>query len=106
MLCIANSTHIDNEERAKSNPEAYVKTAHMMEEAFDDLPEATANTLVVAQRCAYAPPYRDPILPSLAGDLEGEARMLEADARKGLEMRLEPYGEMTEEARKVSVISP
>ncbi|EDL50437.1 DNA polymerase III subunit alpha [Erythrobacter sp. SD-21] len=101
MLCIANSTHIDNEERAKSNPEAYVKTAHMMEEAFDDLPEATTNTLVVAQRCAYAPPYRDPILPSLAGDLEGEARMLEADARKGLEKRLEPYGEMTEEARKV-----
>jgi DNA polymerase-3 subunit alpha len=101
MLCIANSTHIDADERPKSNPESYVKTAHMMEEAFDDLPEATANTLVIAQRCAYAPPYRDPILPSLAGDLEGEARMLEADARRGLEKRLEPYGEMTEEERKV-----
>ncbi|WP_100261173.1 DNA polymerase III subunit alpha [Qipengyuania seohaensis] len=101
MLCIANSTHIDAEERPKSNPEGYVKTAHMMEEAFADLPEATANSLVIAQRCAYAPPYRDPILPSLAGDLEGEARMLEADARKGLEARLEPYGEMSEEERKV-----
>ncbi|MBX7540538.1 DNA polymerase III subunit alpha [Qipengyuania sphaerica] len=101
MLCIANSTHVDAEERPKSNPESYVKTAHMMEEAFDDLPEATANTLVIAQRCAYAPPYRNPILPSLAGDLEGEARMLEEDARKGLEKRLEPYGEMNEEDRKV-----
>ena len=101
MLCIAGSTHVDAEDRTRSNPEGYVKTYHMMDEAFDDLPEAVSNTLVVAQRCAYAPPYRKPILPSLAGDLEGEARMLEEDARKGLEARLEPYGEMSEEDRKV-----
>jgi DNA polymerase-3 subunit alpha len=101
MLCIAGSTHVDAEERTRSNPESYVKTYHMMEEAFADLPEAVQNTVVVAQRCAYAPPYRKPILPSLAGDLEGEARALEEDARKGLEARLEPYGEMSEEERKV-----
>ena len=101
MLCIAGSTHVDAEERARSNPESYVKTYHTMEEAFADLPEAVQNTVVVAQRCAYAPPYRKPILPSLAGDLEGEARALEEDARKGLEARLEPYGEMSEEERKV-----
>jgi DNA polymerase-3 subunit alpha len=101
MLCIAGSTHVEAEERARSNPESYVKTYHMMDEAFADLPEAVQNTLVVAKRCAYAPPYRKPILPSLAGDLEGEARMLEEDARKGLEARLEPYGEMSEEDRKV-----
>ncbi|UYH55952.1 DNA polymerase III subunit alpha [Qipengyuania sp. SS22] len=101
MLCIAGSTHVDAEERARSNPESYVKTCHMMEEAFADLPEAVQNTVVVAQRCAYAPPYRKPILPSLAGDLEGEARALEEDARKGLEARLAPYGEMSEEERKV-----
>ncbi|MCZ4265476.1 DNA polymerase III subunit alpha [Erythrobacter sp. G21629-S1] len=101
MLCIAGSTHVDAEERTRSNPESYVKTYHMMEEAFADLPEAVQNTVVVAQRCAYAPPYRKPILPSLAGDLEGEARALEEDARKGLEARLAPYGEMSEEERKV-----
>ncbi len=101
MLCIAGSTHVDAEERARSNPESFVKTYHMMDEAFADLPEAVQNTLVVAQRCAYAPPYRKPILPSLAGDLEGEARMLEEDARKGLEARLEPYGAMSEEERQV-----
>ena len=100
MLCIANSTYIENEDRARTNPEAFVKSAPMMEELFDDLPEATANTLVIAQRCAYAPPYRDPILPSLAGDLEGEARMLAEESRKGLEARLEPYGEIPEEERK------
>ena len=100
MLCIAGSTHIEAEERARSNRQAFVKSQRMMDEVFADLPEATANTLVVAQRCAFAPPYRDPILPSLAGDLEGEARMLAEDARKGLEARLEPYGELDEEERK------
>ncbi len=101
MLCIANSTYIENDDRPRSNAQSFVKSAPMMEELFADLPEATANTLVVAQRCAYAPPYRDPILPSLAGDLEGEAKMLADLSRKGLEARLEPYGEMTEEERKV-----
>ena len=101
MLCIAHSTHIEADERPRSNREAYVKTAAAMEELFSDIPEAIANTLVIAQRCAYAPPYRDPILPSLAGDLEGEARALEEDARRGLDKRLEPYGAMSAEERKV-----
>ncbi|AKM06679.1 DNA polymerase III subunit alpha [Pelagerythrobacter marensis] len=101
MLCIAGSTHIEAEDRARSNREAWVKPADMMAEMFDDLPEATANTLVVAQRCAFAPPNRAPILPSLAGDLEGEARMLADDARKGLEARLSAYEDLSEEERKV-----
>ncbi len=100
MLCIANSSQVDADDRPRSNREAYVKSSAMMEELFDDLPEATASTLTIAQRCAYAPPNRDPILPSLAGDLEGEAKALADDARKGLEERLAPYGEMSEEERK------
>ncbi|UYV14937.1 DNA polymerase III subunit alpha [Porphyrobacter sp. ULC335] len=101
MLCIANSTQIEADDRPRSNPQAFVKSASMMEEAFADLPEATANTLVIAQRCAFAPPYRKPILPSLAGDLSGEARMLAEDSRAGLEARLEAYPDLTEEERKV-----
>ncbi len=100
MLCIANSTYIENEDRPRSHTDNFVKSANMMEELFADLPEATANSLVIAQRCAYAPPYRDPILPSLAGDLEGEAKMLAEHSRAGLEARLEPYGEMAEEDRQ------
>jgi DNA polymerase-3 subunit alpha len=103
MLCIAHSTHIDSGDRPRSNAEAFVKSAPMMEELFSDLPEATANTLVIAQRCAFAPPKRKPILPSLAGDLEGEARLLAEDARKGLAARLEKYGELSDEELKVYV---
>ncbi len=101
MLCIAHSTHVEAEERLRSNPQAFVKSASMMEEAFADLPEGVANTLVIAQRCAFAPPYRKPILPSLAGNLAGEARMLAEDSRKGLEARLAAYPDLTEEERRV-----
>jgi len=91
MLCIANSTHVDAAERPRSSAEAWVKPADTMEELFADLPEATANSLVIAQRCAYAPPKRKPLLPSLAGDVAGEAQMMADDARAGLALRLAPY---------------
>jgi DNA polymerase-3 subunit alpha len=103
MLCIAHSTHIDAAERPRSNPEAFVKSAPMMEELFADLPEATANTLVIAQRCAYAPPKRDPILPSLAGDVEGEARLLAEDSRQGLAARLKKYADLADDELRVYI---
>ncbi|WP_324075860.1 MAG: DNA polymerase III subunit alpha [Erythrobacter sp.] len=101
MLCIAHSTQIEAEDRPHSNRQAFVKSDRMMAELFADLPEAINNTLVVAQRCAFAPPYRKPILPSLAGDLAGEARMLAEDSRAGLEARLAAYPDLTEDERKV-----
>jgi DNA polymerase-3 subunit alpha len=88
LLCIANSTYVASEDRPKSSPDAWMKPAREMRELFADLPEAIANTLVVAQRCAVAAPKRKPILPSLAGDREGEAARLREDARAGLEARL------------------
>jgi DNA polymerase-3 subunit alpha len=103
MLCIAASTHIDAAERPRSNPEAFIKSGPMMKELFADLPEALANTLVVAQRCAYAPPKRNPILPSLAGDIEGEKRLLAEDSRAGLAARLEKYGELSDAELKTYV---
>src|SRR3546814_7214993 len=77
-----------------------MKPAAEMKRLFDDLPEALANTLGVAQRCAVAAPKRKPILPSLAGDIEGEAKMLREQATAGLEARLAKAGIVDEEARK------
>ncbi|MBY0521735.1 MAG: DNA polymerase III subunit alpha, partial [Sphingomonas sp.] len=88
MLCIANSTYVASEDRPRSSPDAWMKPAKEMRLLFADLPEAIANTLVVAQRCAVAAPKRKPILPSLAGNVAAEADALRADARAGLEMRL------------------
>ena len=88
MLCIADSAYLDSDERRKSSPDAWLKPLPEMQTLFEDLPEALANTLVVAQRCAVAAPKRKPILPSLAGDREGEAAKLREDARAGLVARL------------------
>ncbi len=100
MLCIANSRKLWEEDRPRSAQPAFVKSAPMMQELFGDLPEALANTLTIARRCAFAPLERAPILPSLAGDLEGEARMLAEDARKGLDARLSAYEDLSDEARQ------
>ncbi len=88
MLCIANSSYVDSDDRVKSSPDAWIKPARDMRLLFADLPEALANTLVVAQRCAVMAPKRNPILPSIAGDKEGEAAQLRLDAAAGLEARL------------------
>ena len=88
MLCIASSSYVESEDRPRSSPDAWIKPAAAMRQLFADLPEAIANTLVVAQRCAVAAPSRKPILPTLAGDLAGEATMLRDQARAGLDARL------------------
>ncbi|MEL0155888.1 DNA polymerase III subunit alpha [Sphingopyxis sp.] len=97
MLCIAQSAYVESEDRRASNPEAWLKSAEAMEDSFSDLPEAIRNTLVIAQRCAFMAPKRKPILPSLAGDREGEAAQLKADAHAGLAERLALYPDLSEE---------
>ena len=81
LMCIAQSAYIQSEDRARSDPHAWMKSAAAMAELFADVPEAVANTLVVARRCAVAAPSRAPILPTLEGDLR-------AQAAAGLETRL------------------
>ncbi len=81
LMCIAQSAYIQTEDRARSNPRAWMKPAAAMAELFADVPEAVANTLVIARRCAVAAPSRAPILPRLEGDLR-------AQAAAGLEVRL------------------
>ena len=103
MLCIAQSAYVESEDRRVSSPEAWLKPAEAMEDAFSDLPEAMRNSLVIAQRCAFMAPKRAPILPSLAGDREGEAAQLAVDARAGLEARLALYPELGDEERQAYV---
>ncbi|MCP1469840.1 DNA polymerase-3 subunit alpha [Sphingobium sp. OAS761] len=100
MLCIAEGAYVETPDRKTSSPDAWMKPMAEMKRLFEDLPEALANTLVVAQRCAVAAPKRKPILPSLAGDREGEERMLREQATAGLEARLEKAGIIGEEARR------
>jgi DNA polymerase-3 subunit alpha len=90
MLCIANSAYVESADRVSSSPDAWLKDGGAMAELFADLPEALANTAVVAQRCAVAAPKRRPILPRLSDD---EDEQLRRDARAGLEVRLKVRNE-------------
>ena len=101
MLCIAQSSQIDRDDRTRSSPEAWMKPAADMRALFADLPEAIENSAVVARRCAFAAPKRKPILPRSAPDLDAEAEQLRRDAREGLDRRLEAYEGLTEPERKV-----
>jgi len=85
MLCIANSAYVESAERITSSPDAWLKDGAAMAELFADLPEAIANTAVIARRCAVAAPQRRPILPRLGED---EDEQLRRDARAGLAERL------------------
>ena len=72
MLCIADGEYIENDDRRKSSRETWIKTGKQMQALFADLPEALANSMVIAQRCTAVSPKRDPILPSLAGNRSAE----------------------------------
>ena len=76
MLCIAASTYVDNDDRKTSSPEAWLKPAADMEALFADLPEAIANTAVIAQRCAVAAPQAqaDPAAPQRRRGRDAAAR--------------------------------
>ena len=85
LLCIANSAYVESSDRPTSPADAWLKDGEAMADMFADLPEAIANTAVIARRCAVAAPKRDPILPRLGED---EDEQLRRDARAGLEVRL------------------
>lgn len=97
LLCIADSSYVEADDRRKSNPQHWLKPGTDWHQLFADLPEAIANTLVVAQRCAVMTSGRKPILPRLAAGGEDEA--MKAAAEAGLEKRLDVLG-LDEAARQ------
>ena len=99
LLCIADSAYVEAEERRKSNPQHRLKSAAEMKKAFADLPEAIANTLVIAQRCAIAAPSRKPILPRMAEGGMSEDPALIAAAEAGLTKRLAVLGILGDAAK-------
>src|SRR5271165_5310852 len=93
LLCIAQGKAVADNDRKRLTQSHYFRPAAEMREAFADLPEACDNTLVIAQRCAFIPQPRQPILPAFpttAG--ESEEAALRGAAAAGLEARLAALG--------------
>ena len=92
LLCIAAGRYIAEGERPRVTPEHRFKTSEEMMSLFADLPEAIANTVEIARRCAFRPTKRKPILPDFpvpAG--HSAADELRELAHKGLTERLEIF---------------
>ena len=86
LLCIADGVYVDQQEPRRSvTNQHYFKTQEEMTALFADLPEALESTVEVAQRCAFMPACRDPILPLFATD---EISELNRQAKEGLKNRL------------------
>jgi DNA polymerase III subunit alpha len=93
LLCIADATYVSVEDRRRVTREHRFKSAAEMAAQFADLPEAIANTLEIARRCAAKPIKRHPLLPIFvpASGLSAEEE-LKAQAEAGLERRLAKHG--------------
>jgi DNA polymerase-3 subunit alpha len=91
LICIAEGRVVSQGDRRQLSREHRFKTRAEMCELFADLPEALASTVEIAQRCAFRPQTRKPILPrfSVGSDETSELRK---SAEQGLALRLETAG--------------
>ena len=100
LICIADGSYVDQQEpRRRLTAQHYFKTPQEMVALFADLPEAVANTVEIARRCAFMAHKRAPILPKFADD---EVDELRRQAVSGLKARLAviPHAATVEEYEK------
>jgi DNA polymerase-3 subunit alpha len=92
LLCIAEGRYVTESDRRKATPEHYLKSEQEMLKIFEDLPEAIANTIQIAQRCSFLLKPIDPILPAFpTADGRTEVEELRTLSLKGLEWRLKSF---------------
>src|SRR4030088_210863 len=97
LLCIAGGRLIAETDREQLPPDHRFKTRAEMAVLFADVPEALASTVEIAERCAFRPMTRKPILPRFtvgadAKSPEAENQELRQQAEEGLSNRLKVHG--------------
>src|SRR5436305_652091 len=96
LLCIAGGRLVAETDRDQLTADHRFKTRAEMAVLFADIPEALASTIEIAERCAFRPTTRKPILPrftvgadaNAAGAESDEAAELRRQAEQGLANRL------------------
>jgi len=97
LLCIAGGRLIAETDRDQLTPDHRFKTRAEMAVLFADVPEALASTVEIAERCAFRPLTRKPILPRFtigagANAESDEVAELRRQAEEGLSNRLKVHG--------------
>src|SRR5579863_4732518 len=100
LLCIAGGRLLAETDREQLTPDHRFKTRAEMAVLFADIPEALASTVEIAERCAFRPVTRKPILPrftvgvgaNTADAASDEAAELRRQAEEGLTHRVRVHG--------------
>src|SRR5712675_610973 len=100
LLCIAGGRLVAETDREQLTPDHRFKTRAKTAVLFADVPEALASTVEIAERCAFRPVMRKPILPrftvgaaaNTADSVSDEATELRRQAEQGLNDRLRVHG--------------
>ncbi|WP_439925700.1 DNA polymerase III subunit alpha [Nitrobacter sp. JJSN] len=103
LLCIAGGRLIAETDRDQLTPDHRFKTRAEMAVLFADIPEALSSTIEIAERCAFRPKTRKPILPrftvgadaNTADAKSDEVAELRRQAEEGLANRLAVHGVST-----------
>ncbi len=89
LLCIAQKTTINQENRKKSNPNIFFKNSKEMSNLFKDIPEVIENTFKVALKCRFYPKELLPRLPKFIDDsTENAEQQLISFSNQGLNQRM------------------
>tara|TARA_Y100000590_G_scaffold446650_1_gene580649 strand:+ start:3210 stop:6635 length:3426 start_codon:yes stop_codon:yes gene_type:complete len=88
LVCIAEKSTINHENRYRSNQNTFFKSSHSMKKLFQDIPECIENTFLVSLKCNYAPLEKKPKLPKFetTNNISEEQELIN-NARNGLEKR-------------------
>ncbi len=101
LIAIADGALLSSDQRRRLTRDHWLKSEAQMAALFADLPEALANTVEIARRCAFYPKTVDPILPRFVAAPEAasteevaaiEAQELRRQAKSGLDLQLERHG--------------
>ncbi|MDD9911450.1 MAG: DNA polymerase III subunit alpha [Alphaproteobacteria bacterium] len=95
LVCIGESTTVDTTDRLSFNQHYATKSTEEMLELFADIPEATANTVAIAQRCGFYVeqiPVKEMFMPQWPVE-EGMSvpDLLRKESEAGLAKRLEEH---------------
>jgi DNA polymerase-3 subunit alpha len=88
FLCIANGGHKNDSERPRASPECFFKSSSEMALLFADLPNALANSVLIAKRCSVVAKTSPTMWPK-AVEESSEEEALRSKAQRGLQKRLE-----------------
>nr|WP_194966115.1 DNA polymerase III subunit alpha [Rickettsia endosymbiont of Cardiosporidium cionae] len=87
LLCISESTVMEDQERTKVSNQCYLKTSKEMKELFVDLPEAITNTAHLVKRCYFVPEPKK-VIPPIFMEESSQDNLIKQEAKAGLEKKL------------------